>query len=122
MLTEEARRERKWGSFPALRQALESKTLPAQYRPLTSTSDTFFDAILRIFDIADLVQAYADDVQRASIVTGTDEMCRDLDRVMQELNGMAYRFTALSEDVSKVLNDVRRSRAPRQTPDIAPLP
>ena len=49
-LTEKAYQERKWGSFPALRQALEDKQIPSNYFGPTSVSDNMFEAMNRLIE------------------------------------------------------------------------
>ena len=43
MLTQEALREQKWGSFPALRQILEDKLSSGRYDGITSVSYNIFE-------------------------------------------------------------------------------
>ena len=52
MLTEKALRERKWGAYPALRKALEDKSIPNSYYGPTLVWDNVFGALHRLLEIA----------------------------------------------------------------------
>jgi len=61
-LTEQAYRERKWGSFPILRQVLEDKHLPDKYFGITSASDNLFDRFHRLIEITLLTREYREEL------------------------------------------------------------
>jgi hypothetical protein len=46
-LSAEGYRERKWGPFPALRQALEDKQIPSNYFGPTSVADNMSEALFK---------------------------------------------------------------------------
>ncbi len=69
-LTLEAYKERQWGSFPALRRALEDKKVPDHYYGFTSISDNLFDALGRLIEIGVLTSEFTHDIKEMAKTTG----------------------------------------------------
>lgn len=92
MLSEDARRERKWGCFPALRQILEGKNLPAHYYGLTSVSDTRVEELHRLLEIACLSREYSNEfLSAAKTEVGFGErVLTDLGELMSRLEGARH--------------------------------
>lgn len=88
MLSEDARRERKWGCFPALRQILEGKKPPEDYYGPTSVSDTRVEELHRLLEIACLAREYSNEfLGAAKTEVGFGErVLTDLGELMSRLN------------------------------------
>lgn len=91
MLSEKALRERKWGSFPALRKVLENKDLPPEYHGTSSVSDNIFEEISRLAEIVSLSHEHHDDLV---IVAKTDVGSREA--ICRELLNLRDRFLRAS--------------------------
>ena len=98
-LTPEAYRERKWGSFPALRQALENKEIPSNYYGLTSADDNMFDRMDRLMEIAVLVVEYKRDIKETAQSVGREEMYTDLRRLEENIEQASHFFKRTIEEV-----------------------
>lgn len=101
-LTPEAYRERKWGSYPALRQALESKEIPSHYYGFTSASDNMFEAMGRLMQISVLVAEYKDHIRGTSQSVGREDMREDLQQLEIQLEDAARSFKRRSEEVREL--------------------
>jgi len=101
-LTEEARRERKWGPFPALRKALEDKEIPGNYYGITSAHDNMFEAMGRLINIAVLVEEYESDIKETATLVGREEMSRDLHELEDALKGASYFFRSAAGRVQNL--------------------
>lgn len=99
MLTEEGYCERKWGPFPALRKALEDKKVPQDYYGLTSVSDNIFDKLVRLTEIAILVNEYRAGIEETAQSTGLEEMFCDLERLEGQLESASSYFNRGAEEV-----------------------
>lgn len=102
MLTERAVRERRWGSFPALRIALEEK--PPLNRALTSIDDTETEAFARLTEIAALASHYRDDLVGAAQKVGLRQVHDDIEHLAgaisyfaDELRTLAHQTRGLHE-------------------------
>ena len=102
MLTREALRERQWGRFPALRQALEERNVPDEYYGLTSVSDSMFDRVRRSAEIAVLLRAHQTVVVATARSTGREMMCHDLTKLGDELRATADLFSKFADEVLAV--------------------
>ena len=101
-LTEEAYRERKWGDYPALRQALENKEIPAKYYGFTTAHDNEFDAMNRLHQISVLVAEYKDHIRGTSQSVGREKMVEDLQQLEFQLEDAARSFKRTSEEVREL--------------------
>jgi len=99
MLTEEALRERMWGKFPALRQALEDKRVPDRYYGPTSVSDNLFAALHRSLEIAILAREHEVAVRETAEAVGREPMYHDLDRLYWELQAASSFLREQADDV-----------------------
>ena len=98
-LTAEAYRERKWGSFPALRQALENKEIPSNYYGLSSADDNMFDRTDRLIQISVLVVEYKRHIRETAQSVGREEMYTDLRRLEEDLEQASHFFKRTIEEV-----------------------
>ena len=105
-LTEEAYRERKWSSFPALRRALEDKQVPGHYYGLTSAHDNMLDALARLIGIAVLAVEFSCDIREMAMTTGREEMYRDLRRLEESLEDASNFFKRKGEEVRTLSHDI----------------
>lgn len=101
-LTPEAYRERKWGHYPALRQALENKKIPANYYGFTSASDNMFESMGRLIQISVLVAEYKDHIREISQSVGREDMREDLKQLEFQLEDAARSFKRTSEEVREL--------------------
>ena len=106
-LTEAGYRERKWGSFPALRKALEDKKVPDNYYGITSASDNMFDAMDRLIEIAVLVDEYQSDIKEMAVSIGCEEICSDLEILGQALKRQCYFFEEKERVVKTLYNKLK---------------
>ena len=58
MLSESGRRKRIWGSFPALRQVLETAPEPKRHAVPTSVCETVFEEINRLVTLANIAEEH----------------------------------------------------------------
>jgi len=99
MLTEEAYRERKWGRFPALRQALEDKALSQEYLGWTSVSDNIFEALPRVLQIGMPARDSSESLCGAAHRAGWHAMHRDLELLAGELEAAGALLERLAGEV-----------------------
>ena len=99
MLSEEGFRERKWGRFPALRKALEDKSIPNSYYSPISVSDNTFEALHRLVEIAILAREHESVVRKTAQSVGPKEMYRDLHLLQDELEGISSLIRQHAKDV-----------------------
>jgi hypothetical protein len=99
MSTSEALRERKWGRFPALRQALEGRTLSPEYFGWSSVSDNVFEAVPRTLEIGMLARDSSECLCGAALHTGWHAMHRDLEGLVNELEAAGALLHRLADDV-----------------------
>ena len=92
MLKEEARRERQWGSFPALRKVLEGKPDPSE--PIFSTDETFGEEICRLLQIWRLVQHYDTQIKEFADSGDRDQTIEDLRHLEQQLQAANHYIKA----------------------------
>ena len=103
-LTEIAYRERKWGWLPALRKALEDKSVPSKfeyYYGPTSADDNIFDSTNRLLEIAILTIENETAIRNNAKAIGLDEMHDDLIKLERAL-GQVSHF--LHKNIEKVKN------------------
>lgn len=105
-LTEEGYRERKWRSYPALRQALEDKRIPSNYFGPTSASDNMFDAMGRLLDISVLVVEFKNHIEETAQITGREEMYKDLRRLEADLKQAMYFFERKIEELRTIYDSL----------------
>ncbi len=96
-LTSEAHREQKWGDFPALRKVLEDKPAPSISFGTTSASDNFLDALVRLSEIAELINKYQAEIEEKAISVGREELYEDL----KKLEGFFLHASRLFERTAK---------------------
>ena len=99
MLTEEGYRERKWGRFPALRQALEDKALRQDYFGWTSVSDNIFEALPQTFETGILARDNTESLRETAHRTGWNAMHRDLELLDAELEAAGALLQRLAGEV-----------------------
>lgn len=92
MLTAEAYQERKWGPFPALRQALEDKEIPSEYHGCTSVSDNMFEGMGRLLQISVLTIEYKNHIKETAQSVGREAMYSDLRRLEEDLEQASAFF------------------------------
>jgi hypothetical protein len=99
-----------WGRFPALRRALEEKTIPARLFGATTASDNMFDQINRLLRIAVLVCEFEDCVKETARSANHSQTCEDLMVLENDLDTAA---SFLSQSIERVreLGDSIRSTA-----------
>jgi hypothetical protein len=103
-LTEEGYRERKWGRFPTLRQALEDKKIPSTYFGFTSASDNMFDAMGRLLEISVLAVEYQSHIKKTTQSAGQEEMYKDLLKLEEDLEQAMYFFKRKIDEVRAIYN------------------
>ena len=102
MLTEEASRERRWGSYPALRKVLEDKRIPDHYYGPSSFSDNMFDKIGRLLEIGILAYEQKGAIREYAQSVGKEQMYSDLHDLQSGLEYASAVFRELSEKVEKL--------------------
>ena len=108
MLTQDAMREREWGSYPVLRQAIENKELPWTYYGSSSISDNIFDSLPRQAKIALLIKEYEGQIREIATDKGCDGMAEDLDRLAAELEGTSRFFREMADIATNLVGTIRR--------------
>ena len=106
-LTEKAYQERKWGSFPTLRKALEDKKIPGHYFGMTSADDNMFDAMGRLLDIAVLFDEFKGYVKETANSLGVEKMCEDLKTLENALERARGFFEGSIRNVRMVARSIR---------------
>jgi hypothetical protein len=106
MLTEEAYRERKWGPFPFLRTVLEGKRV-SSLGVTISTSDSFFESLSRLVEIATLACDNADELRGTAHSAGWDAMHRDIEVLRSQLQGASAMLDDFASRV-KALHGLER--------------
>lgn len=102
MLTEAARRERKWGPFPSLRLVLEDKAIPDNYYGVSSVSDTMFDEINRLVEITILVREHESEIKEIAKSLGPAKLYQDLDLLQRRLDALSSFFKEHSQNLRGV--------------------
>ena len=97
MLTEWASRERKWGSFPALRKVLEGKPVPSEC--IISTDETPGEEISRLLEIWRLVQHYGTQIKECADSGDRDQVIEDLRHLEQQLQAASLAIKAAANEV-----------------------
>ena len=111
MLTGEAYAERKWASFPALRQVLEGKPLEAdQWR--TSIDEGAVERVGRLFDVATIALERTSDVWDVARTIGIQEVHTDIERLVGELDGIVGWFAELKRRVDELHAVIERPEKP----------
>jgi len=98
-LTEKAYQERKWGSFPALRQALENKKIPSESYGFTSVSDNMFESMGRLLEISVLTIGCKNHIRETAQSVGREAMYSDLRRLEEALEQASNFFKRQIEEV-----------------------
>ena len=106
-LTEKAHRERMWGSFPTLRQALEDKKLPDRFYGLTSAHDNIFDQTRRLMQIALLAVEYEKNIKETAQSVGEDKMYTDLRWLKTYLKDASEFFTRKAKEIEAIQDTFR---------------
>jgi len=106
-LTEKAYQERKWGSFPTLRKALEDKKIPEHYFGITSVDENMFDAMSRLIEIATLVGEFKSCVKETANSLGVEKMWEDLERLEDYLKEGQRFFERSIRNVRMVARSLR---------------
>lgn len=108
MLTESALRERKWGSFPALRQVLEGAPASDRHYGFTSVSDNVFEEQQRLVAIANQAEEHREALLDA--VRQTPElraqMLEDLWRLQERLDALRHAFEHEIKSVQALCEEV----------------
>jgi hypothetical protein len=99
MLTSEALRERKWARFPALRQALEDRTLSQEYFGWGSVSDNVFETLPRTLEVGMLARDCRESLCEAAHRTGWHAMHHDLELLVGELEAASALLRCLADTV-----------------------
>lgn len=99
MLTSDGLRERQWGRFPALRQALEDKKLSETYFGWCSVCDNIFDQLHRTLTTGMLARDNRDIVAETAERNGWPAMHRDLELLARELQNASEMLHRLAEEV-----------------------
>ena len=102
MLTEEASRERRWGRFPALRQALETRRMPAEFFGITSASDNMFERFRHLLETSVLVSAYRTEILETAQAVGPHHVYEDLRSLEDELRAVAHCVMTAIDEVRTV--------------------
>jgi hypothetical protein len=110
MLTEEAIKERMWGSYPALRQVLENQPIPKQYKTIMSTDDTIFGEAQRALEQAILFKDNQDAVVRHALPDSSYS-----DPVDAELNHLASSLRYWRSFFDEAARCVALTRAKRHS-------
>lgn len=105
MISDEALREREWGHFPALRQALEHSLIPEHYYGWTSVSDNIFDQVSRLMKQAILVREHGGKIIETAAATGKNQMREDLRR----LEAAFAQAEAQFEDARRASKELEQS-------------
>ncbi len=106
MLTQKAMQERKWGSYPALRKALEDKSLPDSYYGPTSVSDNTLDEFRRLIEIAILAHEYESAIKQSASSVGPENFYKDLRELEGRLEGVCTLFQRLAEDIRAISSNL----------------
>ncbi len=105
-LTKEAYQERKWGRFPALRQALEDKRIPDSYYGRTSVDDNVFDAFNRLLELSILIKEYDNDIVNMAQSIGREEIYNDLRMISDNLEGMTNYLKGLTNAIQENIHEL----------------
>jgi len=103
---EEARRERLWGPFPALRKALEDKKIPETFYGF---DENMFAFMARLMEIAVLVESYESDIKETATLVGREEMSRDLHELEEALEDASYFFRSAAGRVRTLYRNLYRN-------------
>ena len=109
MLTQEALREQKWGSFPALRQILEDKLSSGRYDGITSVSDNIFQRLQRLADVACTAEESREELLQA-VRARPDlraQLEEDLCRLQEDLEGTLGVFSREINAVRSLWKEMR---------------
>jgi len=101
-LTSETYREREWEDFPALRKVLEDKPASASSFETTSATDNFLVDLVRLTEIAELVNKYQAEVEEKAISVGREEMDEDLKRLEGFFLHASRLFQRTAEDIARL--------------------
>ena len=104
MLTEKARYERMWGSFPSLVKVLSGKSVPDHYFGFSSVSDNRFEQISRLMTISILIRENMEEIkgQLATI----PQLKEELLHIAHALEGAARQFHGESMELIQVLDAI----------------
>lgn len=84
-------RERTWEKYPALRQILETREVPARYYGRTSVSDNIFDAFQRLMRLSVLIEEFQKEIIAGSKELDENQLLDDL-RLLERQLGDASSF------------------------------
>lgn len=108
MLTEWALRERKWGSFPAMRQVLEGAPATDRHCGFTSVSDNVFAEQRRLVEIANQAEehrgALLDAVHQTPELRA--QMLEDLHHLQKRLDALRHAFAHEIKSVQALCEEV----------------
>jgi len=91
-LTNEGLLQRKWGPYPSLGKALSDKRIPDHHFGLTTIHDNKFDAIVRLMEIAILVDEFESDIKKIAKSVGREKILGDMMRLEEDLKSASYFF------------------------------
>src|SRR3954463_12926690 len=106
MISAQALKEREWGHFPALRQALETMSVPEHYFGETSVSDNIFDRISRLTKQSILVQEYRDRIFQAAASTGKEQMVEDLRNLESGFEQVETLFAIARKTIEEIRQEL----------------
>jgi len=101
-LTTEAYREREWEDFPALRKVLEDKPASSISFGTISASDNFLVDLVRLTEIAELVNKYQAEIEEKAISVGREEIYEDLKRLEGFFLHASRLFERTAEDIARL--------------------
>lgn len=101
-LTTKGYREREWEDFPALRKVLEDKPPAASSLGTTSASDNFLVDLVRLTEIAELVNKYRAEIEEKATSVGHEDICEELKKLEGFFLYTSRLFKRTAEDIARL--------------------
>ncbi|MRS01866.1 hypothetical protein EG832_01325 [bacterium] len=101
-LTGKTYREREWEDFPALRKVLEDKPASSSSLETTSASDNFLVDLVRLTEIAELVNKYQAEIEDKAISVGREEIYEELKKIEGFFLHASRLFERTAGDIARL--------------------
>jgi hypothetical protein len=109
MLTDEARSERKWGRFPALRELLEDRAPNDRRVGPTSVSDSVFDHLGRLVEVADTVADHETELLNEARLASSglrSQLAQEIESLRSEFEAVTRHFDQDLERLARLRDEV----------------
>ncbi len=98
----ETYKEREWEDFPALRKVLADKPASTTTSGTITATDNFLVDLVRLTEIAELVNRYRAEIEAKAVSVGREEMYEELKKLEGFFSHASRMFARTAEDIARL--------------------